>query len=143
MNNFTMKKYLTNTVEYWGRIRIAVECIQFWNVGFEYLQESRIFVEYPVFGYSVTPLFFTFTYIFSSDFQCAQFRNQNIDKEYLCACSNLIHFFWKIKQGSKRNPPQLHLRSIVWRYSTLWQNFDTQSLKLDAFCSQEGFSYST
>ena len=56
MNNFTMKKYLTNTVEYWGRIRIAVECIQFWNVGFEYLQKSRIFVEYPVFGYSVTPL---------------------------------------------------------------------------------------
>ena len=57
MNNFTMKKYLTNTVEYWGRIRIAVECIQFWNVGFEYLQKSRIFVEYPVFGYSVTPVY--------------------------------------------------------------------------------------
>ena len=90
-----------------------------------------------------TLIYFIFTCIFSSDFQCAQFRNQNIDKEQLCACSNLIHFFWKVKQGSKRNPPQLHLRSIVWRYSTLWQNFDTQSLKLDAFGSQEGFSYST
>ena len=63
MNNFTMKKYLTNTVEYWGRIRIAVECIQFWNVGFEYLQKSRIFVEYPVFGYLVTPLICINTYV--------------------------------------------------------------------------------
>ena len=46
MNNFTMKKYSTNTVEYWGRIQIGIECIQFWNVDFEYLQKSRIFAKY-------------------------------------------------------------------------------------------------
>ena len=68
MNNFTMKKYLTNTVKYWGRIQIAVECIQFWNVGFEYLQKSQIFVEYPVFGYSVTPLCFSHDIDFFSGF---------------------------------------------------------------------------
>ena len=45
MDNFTMKKYSANTVEYWGRIWIGVECIQVWNVGFK---KSRIIVEYPV-----------------------------------------------------------------------------------------------
>ena len=53
MNNFTME----NVSNEYSRIQIGVECIQFWNVGFESLQKSQIFVEYPVFGYSVTPVY--------------------------------------------------------------------------------------
>ena len=48
--------WLSNTIEYWGRIRFSVEYIQFWKVGFEWRQNSRIFVEYAVFEYSGTPL---------------------------------------------------------------------------------------
>ena len=51
--------WLSNTIEYWGRIRFSVEYIQFRKVGFEWCQNSGIFVEYAVFEYSGTPLITT------------------------------------------------------------------------------------